>query len=223
MMDAAVAIFAEQGYHAASMDDVADRAGISKPMLYLYLGSKEELFLACIRREADRVLTAVTSALDDELAPDQQLWHGLRAFYAVVAQHRDAWTVLHQQAPAHGEPFSTEVATLRTAIVAFVADLIRRAVAERDPGAVTARRGARARKVEQDVSALAHALVGACEALADWAVTRPGEDAEVTSARLMNFAWMGLDNLMHGSRWQDPALSPARTTRSPARARRAAR
>ncbi|MGA8115530.1 MAG: helix-turn-helix domain-containing protein, partial [Actinocatenispora sp.] len=116
MMDAAVTIFAQHGYHAASMEDVADRAGISKPMLYLYLGSKEDLFLACIRREAARVLEAVTSVVDDTLPPDQQLWHGLRAFYAVIAEHRDAWTVLHQQAPAHGDPFAAEVAGLRTAV-----------------------------------------------------------------------------------------------------------
>lgn len=194
MMDAGVAIFAAQGYHAASMDDVAERAGISKPMLYLYLGSKEELFLSCIKREATRVLTAVTSALDDDLAPDQQLWYGLRAFYAVVAEHRDAWVVLHQQAPAHGAPFAAEVARLRRAIVEFIADLIRRAAAERA--------GGRPRRTPSDrEQALAHALVGSCEALADWSIGHP-EEPEVTAARLMNFAWLGLDNLMRGQRWR---------------------
>ena len=46
MIDAAVEVFSRSGFHAASMDDVADVAEISKPMLYLYLGSKEELFSA---------------------------------------------------------------------------------------------------------------------------------------------------------------------------------
>lgn len=201
MMDAAVTVFARQGFHAASMDEVAERAGISKPMLYLYLGSKEELFLACIKREADRVRTAIVSALDHEhgadLPPDRALWYGLSAFFAVVAQHRDAWRVLHQQAPAHGEPFAGEVAALRSAIVEFVTVLIERAVAERHP------RGRR-RPTTDDLGALAHSLIGACEALADWSVTRPDEDPEVTSARLMNFAWLGLDNLLRGTHWPRP-------------------
>jgi AcrR family transcriptional regulator len=183
------------------MDEVAERAGISKPMLYLYLGSKEELFLACIKREADRVRTAIVSALDDEhgadLPPDRALWYGLSAFFAVVAQHRDAWRVLHQQAPAHGEPFAGEVAALRSAIVGFVTVLIERAVAERHP------RGRR-RPTTDDLGALAHSLIGACEALADWSVTGPDEDPEVTSARLMNFAWLGLDNLLRGTHWPRP-------------------
>lgn len=52
MMDAAVATFGQRGYRAASMDQIAELAGVSKPLVYLYLNSKEELFTACIRREA---------------------------------------------------------------------------------------------------------------------------------------------------------------------------
>src|SRR5204862_679616 len=44
MLDAAVAVFSAAGYHAASMDEISGRAGISKPMVYAYLGTKEELF-----------------------------------------------------------------------------------------------------------------------------------------------------------------------------------
>lgn len=194
MLDAAVAIFARHGYHAASMEHVAERAGISKPMLYLYLGSKEDLFLACIRREAGRVVEAVSSVLDASLPPDRQLWRGLCAFYAHVAQHRDAWTVLHEQAPAHGDPFATEVANLRDSFLTVVTDLFRRAVADRGT--------ARSRRHAGDITAMAHAFVGACEAVADWAVTEPAEPAERTAARLMNFTWLGLDSLLRGQRWQ---------------------
>ncbi|MFD6734770.1 TetR/AcrR family transcriptional regulator, partial [Micromonospora aurantiaca] len=43
MLDAAVKVFSRRGFHAASMDEIADDAGISKPMVYAYLGTKEEL------------------------------------------------------------------------------------------------------------------------------------------------------------------------------------
>ena len=54
MLDAAVQIFSVNGYHETSMDAIAAQAAISKPMLYLYYGSKEELFGACLNRELTR-------------------------------------------------------------------------------------------------------------------------------------------------------------------------
>jgi AcrR family transcriptional regulator len=198
MMDAAVSVFARQGYSNASMDEVAERAGISKPMVYLYLGSKEELFLACIQREVRRFSEAILAAADPALEPDQQLWHGLQAFFAVVAEHRDAWAVLHQQAPAHGEPFAGAAAKLRDATIVLVGELIDRAVRTRG----------RRRAKRDDLSALAHALVGSCEALADWTLDRPAEPAELTTARAMNFAWQGLDRLLHGEVWHTKSPLP---------------
>ena len=54
MLDAAVQMFSVNGYHETSMDAIAAEAEISKPMLYLYYGSKEELFGACLDRELAR-------------------------------------------------------------------------------------------------------------------------------------------------------------------------
>lgn len=59
MLDAAVAGFARHGYQAASMDEIAEDAGVSKPLVYLYLKSKEDLFTACIRRERAALVDAV--------------------------------------------------------------------------------------------------------------------------------------------------------------------
>ena len=64
VLDAAVAVFSEQGFHGASMDDVAARAGVSKPSVYAHGGSKEELFGACLRREGDRLVRSVSDGRD---------------------------------------------------------------------------------------------------------------------------------------------------------------
>ncbi len=192
MLDAAIAVFARRGYHSASMDEIASVAGISKPMVYLYLRSKEELFLGCIQREVQRFIQAVVDSTDRSLEPDQQLWAGLHAFFATVAANRDAWAVLHQQARAHGQPFAGEVEAMRQHLVALVSGLIDLAVRTR---------GSRPAS-PVDVSAIAYALVGACEALADWALDYPDEQPETTAARLMNVAWMGLDNLLKGAVWR---------------------
>ncbi|MFI1534498.1 TetR/AcrR family transcriptional regulator [Streptomyces anandii] len=196
MLDAAVRIFGRRGYMAASMDEIAELAGVSKPLVYLYLNSKEDLFSACIRREATALTEAVRAGVRPELPADRQLWEGLRAFFTHTAQHPDGWSVLHTQARTHGEPFAAEVGELRREFVAFVTQLI----------AVTAREAHRDPDLpEREVSGLAEALVGAAESLAAWANATPGVTARQTAATLMNFAWAGLDNLMTGKPWTPPA------------------
>ena len=100
MLDAAVRTFGQRGYRAASMDEIAELAGVSKPLVYLYLNSKEELFTACIRREADGAGRGGAGwgergRRGGEPA-DRQLWDGLRAFFTHTAERPDGWAVLHQ-------------------------------------------------------------------------------------------------------------------------------
>jgi AcrR family transcriptional regulator len=209
MLDAAVQIFGQRGYMAASMDEIAELAGVSKPLVYLYLNSKEDLFSACIRREAAALTQAVRAGVSPGLPADRQLWDGLRAFFAHTAQHPDGWTVLHLQARTHGEPFAAEITAMRTEIVAFVTQLI--AVAARDGGAPCSSEAESLGEhhdpdlPEREAAGLAEALVGAAESLAAWANTTPGVTARQAAATLMNFAWSGLGNLMQGRVWAPPA------------------
>lgn len=195
MLDAAVETFGRRGYMAASMDEIAELAGVSKPLVYLYLNSKEDLFTACIRREAEALVRAVRAGVRTDLPADRQLWEGLRAFFAHTAEHPHAWSVLHLQARTHGEPFAAEVAAMREEIVAFVTQLIVVAAREahRDPDLP-----------EREVAGLAEALVGAAESLAAWANATAGVTSRQAAATLMNFAWSGLGNLMDGRPWPPP-------------------
>src|SRR5689334_15178177 len=124
MLDAAVRTFGQRGYRSASMDEIADLAGVSKPLVYLYLNSKEDLFTACIRREAAALTAAVHAGVRPGLPADRQLWEGLRAFFTHTAENPDGWAVLHRQARTHGEPFAAEVAAMREELVAFGTELI---------------------------------------------------------------------------------------------------
>ena len=105
------------------MDEIAEVAGISKPMVYAYLGTKDELFVACLHREATRLMEAVAAGVLPTARPDEQLWHGLRAFFTFVGDHRDGWRVLYRQ--ARSEPhFAGELAGMRARIVEVVAGLL---------------------------------------------------------------------------------------------------
>lgn len=198
ILDAAVRVFSVAGYHDASMDEVSTVAGISKPMIYAYLGSKADLFTACIRRESARMIEAVVAGAKPGVPADAQLWHGLRAFFGFVGENRASWQVLHRQAGAQGGPFAEELAATRARAVTLIAALL-----------VGAADSAPAQEVgaaaSHSAEGLAAALVGAGESLADWWLDHPEESADTLAVRLMNLVWMGFGNLMSDRVWKPPA------------------
>ncbi|MEU6576110.1 TetR/AcrR family transcriptional regulator [Streptomyces sp. NPDC046805] len=202
MLDAAVRTFGRRGYRAASMDEIAELAGVSKPLVYLYLNSKDDLFATCIRREAAALTDAVRTAVRPDVPVDRQLWDGLRAFFTHTAEHPDGWSLLHLRARTGGEPFAAEVTAMREELVALVTRLIVSATREacRDPHVP-----------EYEVAGLAEALVGAAESLAGWSNGTPDVTARQAAATLMNFAWSGLGNLLDGRPWAPP-VDDGRTT-----------
>jgi AcrR family transcriptional regulator len=197
MLDAAVVVFSRRGYHAASVDEIAELAGISKPMVYAYLGTKEELFIAVLHREGVRLMEAIAAAVGRDLGPDEQLWRGLRAFFGFVAAHRDGWAVLYRQARGQ-EPFAAVLAQMRARIADIVAGMFVRAAEAAGGGEPSG---------EERFSMLAYAVVGAAEASADWFVDRPEEDPDVTATRLTDVLWSGAGALLRGATWPAPDVS----------------
>jgi AcrR family transcriptional regulator len=182
MLDAAVAVFSRRGFHGASVDEIAEAAGISKPMVYAYLGTKEELFIACLYREGARLMEALAEATADEgLTADEQVRRGLRAFFAFVAGHRDGWTVLYQQARGQ-EQFAGVLAQMRERMVEIVSGTLARTAGPDGPA--------------DDVTTSAYAVVGAAEALADWVVRHPDEDPDRLATRLTNVIWLGVGSVV---------------------------
>ena len=176
MLDAAVAVFSRRGFHLASMDDIAEVAGVSKPMIYAYLGSKDDLFIACIRREGQRLMELIAAAVPAGLTPDARLYRGLLAFFEFITEYRDGWIVLYRQARVHGS-FAREIAAARERIIVMVAALLARSSGD-DTHART--------------MSIAYALVGAAEAMSDWALEHPEETPDALTNRLMDVVWTGL-------------------------------
>ncbi|WP_132426322.1 TetR/AcrR family transcriptional regulator [Pseudonocardia endophytica] len=188
VLDAAVRVFSRGGFHDASMDAVADEAGVSKPMVYTHGGgSKEELFARCIRREGDRLLASVSGvdSGDGAADPEARLYGGLRAFFATVTSHRDGWLVLYRQ--ARTGTFADEVQQARRRIVTRVAELLAdEAVAP------------------EAALPVASTLVGAAEGLAEWwfdGGADTGVDPDGLAAHLMSVVWPGLSALRSGQVW----------------------
>ncbi len=97
LLDAALEVFVAHGYHAAAMDDIADRAGVSKPVLYQHFPSKLELYLALLDETCDTVIDAVRGAL--ESSPDNnklRVQATMDVFYAYVANAGGAFRLVFE-------------------------------------------------------------------------------------------------------------------------------
>lgn len=153
VLDLAEQLFAERGYQGASMDELATRAGVSKPVVYDLVGSKEGLYRACVKRTANALAAATAGAVAGKTTPEGQLRAGSLAFFKFVAQHRRTWQVL----AASPALFAGDVAAMRERQAALVARVLAEG-ADRLGAAADPRR----------VHAVAHALNGAYEAMAYW-------------------------------------------------------
>lgn len=199
IIDCAIAVFARRGYSAASVDEIAEQAGVSKPLVYLYLESKEGLFLACLRREEQRLVAAFQGAAEGGGTSELRLWAGLQAFFGFVADHRDSWAVLHRQAPDLGPAIAEEIRRVRHSILAEVRTLVTDGIAL-SPLPTPVHLG------DVDADFVAHALVGAADSLTDWMERHPDESAERVTLRLMGMMWVGMRQVLGGEVWTPPEL-----------------
>ncbi|WP_421842768.1 TetR/AcrR family transcriptional regulator [Mycobacterium sp.] len=176
MLDAAVQMFSENGYHETSMDTIAAKAQISKPMLYLYYGSKEELFDACLNREMSRFIDALRADVDYEQSAKDMLRNTIVSFLRYIDANRASWIVMYTQATS-SQAFARTIREGREQIIELVAGLVRA--------------GTRSPRPDAEIETVAAALVGAGEAVATRLST--GQTGVEEAAELMiNLFWLGL-------------------------------
>lgn len=179
ILDAAVACFARNGYPATSMDEIAERAGITKPLVYNYFGSKEGVYLATVERSGGELLQRILVAV---AAPDTktQLERGMLAFFQFVREHSEGWQVLYREGITAAPGTDEALAQLRNRITALIAQQITHA-----DKAVSDR-------VRADPDASAHLIVGAAEALANWSTVHPDRTPEQLTAHFLALLWPGI-------------------------------
>jgi AcrR family transcriptional regulator len=163
MLYAAGQAFARSGFHDASMDAIAEAAGISKPMLYNYFGSKQGLYVAYIERSGRALLKSMREA-DSPSAPAAQRLHaGILAFLTYAEEHRAGWTILHRETLAQGGLVAAGLSGLRARVTELLTALF-------------------------DDEAFAHAFAGAGESLAGGWLEHPEQPKERIANILMDVA-----------------------------------
>ena len=85
LLDSALEVFVAQGYHAAAMDDIAERAGVSKPVLYQHFPGKMDLYLALLEQSSDRIIDATRAGLASTQDNKLRVLATMQVFYEYVA------------------------------------------------------------------------------------------------------------------------------------------
>jgi AcrR family transcriptional regulator len=91
----ALELFAQRGYRATTMDDIAEAAGVTKPLLYQHFSSKRALYLELVDTIARDLLTAIGRAVAQAEGPRQQVELGFAAYFRLVVSHEAEFRLLY--------------------------------------------------------------------------------------------------------------------------------
>ncbi len=96
LLESALEVFVAQGYHAAAMDDIAERAGVSKPVLYQHFPGKLDLYLALLDSSCDAIIDNCRAALASTHDNKQRVAAAMEAFYEYIGSHDGAFRLVFE-------------------------------------------------------------------------------------------------------------------------------
>lgn len=195
LLAAALDAFAEGGYRETKLEDVAERAGVSKALIYEHFASKQELFQEILETYVaelhESVVTAATAAGE---GGEARLIAGLEGFLTFVEGRRDAWRLLirHRASDDVSETFERLYEEAARMIGALMAPEMPDSVL---PEGI---------EFDRVLDAMARQLLGAVTGIANWW----DENREVPRSKVlemvMEFAWVGMERAASGERWSAP-------------------
>src|SRR5512142_1226725 len=179
LIDVGRAVFAKRGYDATSVEESAEHAKISKPIIYEHFGGKEGLYAVVVDREMEYVVRRITEAIAAGSARER-LEGAALAFFTYVKDHPDGFAVL-----AHGAPAASAtggMASLLNDVAERVGDIF--AAAFKDAG-----------YDPKTAPIYAHALIGMVTSVGQWWTEARKPGIEEVACHLAALAWTGLRRL----------------------------
>jgi AcrR family transcriptional regulator len=176
LLDVALQVFGELGFHPASMNDVAEAAGVTKPVLYQHFRSKRELYKQVLTDVGQQLLDEISKATAAAKSPHEQVELGFVAYFRFVEANEAAFRVLFGGGTRRDEEFAAQVALVEGAIAEAIAALI-------DVEELTG----------EQRRLLAHGLVGLAEGTSRlWMDGGAEQSAEEVASLVADLAWRGL-------------------------------
>ncbi len=182
LLDVAERLFSAGGYGATSIEAIAREAGVTRPVVYEHFGSKDGIYLACLRRaraELEAMLFESVAAAGSDLRA--QLAAGADAYFRFVEQGAERWRVLFGGGAAVSGELAEAAMQLHLGTERRFAALFRQAAPEGD---------------EQQLVAVAHAIGGAAHQLAQWWLRTPGVPRAQVVETYSAVTWNGLATVL---------------------------
>lgn len=180
LIDVGRGVFAARGYEAASVEEIAERAKVSKPIVYEHFGGKEGLYAVVVDREVEHIVASIVAAVSHG-SPRERLEQAALAFLTYVKERPDGFAVLLRDAPPskrQGE------------MPALMYDLAGRV------GGIFSEQFLEAGYDAKAAPIYAHALVGMVAFVGQWwTEARKPPPADVVASHIAALAWMGLRHL----------------------------
>jgi AcrR family transcriptional regulator len=176
LLEVALKVFAEQGFYVTSMSDIAEAAGVTKPVLYQHFASKRELYGQLLTEVGNQIQEAITAAVANASSPREQVERGFEAYFRFVDDHRDAFQLFYASGSWRDAEFSAITHQVENALAEQVAGLI-----EIEGLRPEGRR------------LLGHGIVGMIEgASTHWLASDAKTDPSELTRQLADLAWRGL-------------------------------
>jgi len=176
LLDVALELFAAHGYHATSMNDIAEAAGVTKPVLYQHFRSKRELYLELLEDVGGRLRDSIGKATSEATSPREQVRAGFLAYFRFVSDQRTAFQLLFGGGSRRDEEFADAVRAVELSIAESIATLIDVEGLEPD-----------------ERQLLAHGIVGLAEgASRHWLAKGMVGSPEDVALHVAALAWAGL-------------------------------
>ncbi len=177
LLGAAMEVFAASGYHAAAMDEIADRAGVSKPVLYQHFPGKLDLYLALLDQSAETIIAAVQAALASTTDNKHRVAATVNAFYTYVSSAEGAYRLIFESDLTNDPQVRERVDRVNTECATAIAIVI-----HEDTGLP-----------DQQSRLLAMSLVGMAQVSARYWLAEDGElPLAEASALVSGLAWRGI-------------------------------
>ncbi|PWD52612.1 TetR family transcriptional regulator [Serinibacter arcticus] len=186
LLDVGRALFAERGFEATSVEEIAARADVSKPVVYEHFGGKEGMYAVIVDREVERLTSMLTTALAPTRHPKVIVESAALALLDYIEANTDGFRILVRDSPV------AQATGTFSSLIGDVATQVEHLLAEQFAS----------RRLDTSTAPMyAQMLVGMIALTGQWWLEARSPDKREVAAHLVNLAWNGLADLQ-----PDPTL-----------------
>jgi AcrR family transcriptional regulator len=179
LLEVARDVFASDGYHGAAMEQIAIKAGVTKPVLYQHFESKKELYLGLLEEDMARLLDDIRRAIEGARSNRERIERATGAYFSFIDTNEGSFRLLFRETMGAEDEFRRAIERFRDELARSIAAVI----------------GAETGLPSSESELLARGVMGIAESAAQWWLDQRSVPAERVVRDLSELAWRGLAGL----------------------------